>query len=290
MARYTELPMKLSDGPRVAIALILTACLSCSSAFGWGREGHAIIAAVAESRLTPQTLKAVRALLGNHSLASIASWADQVRPERDETYNWHFVDIPMSVAGFDDSRDCFLPRDKHAGAATDHQNCVVDRITFFAKVLANGAGEQQQEALKFVVHFVGDIHQPFHAIREARGGNGIHLSFFGTTNCPFQGRSAPCNLHAVWDDGLIQHAARTEGQYVALVRSLIAEQHLDAGDLGKPEGWANESHKLAEEARIDQGGSIDQGYYQKEITVINKQLALAAVRLADLLERSLSGK
>ena len=77
---------------------------------------------------------------------------------------------------------------------------------------------------------------------------------------------------------------------MALVRSLIAEQHLDAGDLGKPEGWANESHKLAEEAWIDQGGSIDQGYYQKEITVINKQLALAAVRLADLLERNLSGK
>ena len=64
--------------------------------------------------------------------------------------------------------------------------------------------EQEQEALKFVVHFVGDIHQPFHAIGEARGGNGIHLSFFGTTNCPFQGRSAPCNLHAVWDDGLIR--------------------------------------------------------------------------------------
>ena len=77
-------------------------------------------------------------MLGNHSLASIASWADQVRPERDETYNWHFADIPMSAGGFDDSRDCFLPRDKHAGAATDHQNCVVDRITFFAKALSSG--------------------------------------------------------------------------------------------------------------------------------------------------------
>ena len=87
-----------------------------------------------------------------------------------------------------------------------------------------------------------------------------------------------------------QHTARTEGQYVALIQSLIAVQHLDAGDLGTPEGWANESHKLAEKAWIDQGGSIDQKYYQREITVINKQLALAAVRLADLLERNLSGK
>ena len=76
---------------------------------------------------------------------------------------------------------------------------------------------------------------------------------------------------------------------MALIQNLIAEQHLDAGDLGKPEGWANESHKLAEEAWVDQGGVIDQGYYQREITVINKQLALAAVRLADLLERSLGG-
>jgi hypothetical protein len=229
-------------------------------------------------------------LIGNHSLASIASWADEVRPQRDETYNWHFVDIPMSAAAFDDSRDCFLPRDRHAGAATDHQNCVVDRITIFAKALANGDNGRQQEALKFVVHFVGDIHQPFHAIGEARGGNGIHISMFGTTNCPFQGRSEPCNLHAAWDDGLIHHTGRTQGQYEALIRNLIAEQHLDAGELGTPEGWANESHKLAEKAWVDQGGSIDERYYQREITVINRQLALAAVRLADLLERNLSAK
>jgi hypothetical protein len=89
---------------------------------------------------------------------------------------------------------------------------------------------------------------------------------------------------------LIQHAARTEGQYVALIQSLIAEQHLDAGDLGNPASWANESHKLAEQAWVDQGGSIDDKYYRTEIVVINKQLALAAVRLADLLERSFGGK
>ena len=157
-------------------------------------------------------------------------------------------------------------------------------------MLANGAGEQQQEALKFVVHFVGDIHQPFHAIGEARGGNGIHLSMFGSTTCQFEGRSGPCNLHAAWDGGLIQYAARTEGQYVALIKSLIAEQHLDAGDLGNTESWANKSHKLAEQAWVEQGGSIDDKYYRTEIVVINKQLALAAVRLADLLERSLGGK
>ena len=166
----------------------------------------------------------------------------------------------------------------------------MDRITFFANALASGADGQKPEALKFVVHFVGDIHQPLHAIGEARGGNSIHISFFGTTNCPFQGRSEPCNLHAAWDDGLIHHTGRTQTQHVSLVQSLIAEQHLDTGDLGKPEGWANESHKLAEQAWVDQGGSIDEQYYQKEITVINKQLALAAVRLADLLERNLGGK
>ena len=86
------------------------------------------MASLAEARLTENTKKGIRSLNGDASLASVANWADEVRPERDETYNWHFVDIPANASGFPDERDCFLPNSRHKGSTTDHHNCVVDRI------------------------------------------------------------------------------------------------------------------------------------------------------------------
>src|SRR5260370_40287662 len=122
----------------------------------WGPKGHAIVADVAASRLTPTAKKNLQALLGNESLASISSWADQVRKERDESYNWHFVDIPKDAAGFSEERDCFRPQDKHKDALSDHHNCVVDRIESFQKILGDekASPADRLEALKWIVHFV----------------------------------------------------------------------------------------------------------------------------------------
>ena len=76
------------------------------------------MASLVQNRLTENAKRGIRSLFGDASLASIANWADEVRPERDETYNWHFVDIPESASGFSDERDCFLPNSRHKGAAT----------------------------------------------------------------------------------------------------------------------------------------------------------------------------
>jgi len=145
--------------------------------YGWGREGHRIIGDIAQERLTEVTRRNIQSLIGNNTLASVANWADEIRPERDETFGWHFVDIPKDTAGFSDARDCYRPDDRHKGARDDHQNCVVDRIEYFMRVLGdkNAPREDRIEALKFIVHFVGDIHQPLHAIGEAKGGNGVHI-------------------------------------------------------------------------------------------------------------------
>ena len=104
------------------VLVFVLVCLCPITLAGWGREGHAVIAALAEAHLTPGAEQAVHALLQNQSMGSIASWADDVRPQRDETYNWHFVDIPKSAMSFDEVRDCFRPDDTHAGAQTDHHN------------------------------------------------------------------------------------------------------------------------------------------------------------------------
>jgi hypothetical protein len=263
----------------LSAAVVALTLLIPSTVVGWGHEGHEIVAALAQTRLTENTKIGTRSLIGDASLESVANWADEVRPERDETYNWHFVDIPKDASGFSDERDCFLPNSRHKGSATDHHNCVVDRIEIFKKVLSdnNASRDDRIEALKFLVHFVGDVHQPMHAIGEAAGGNGIAVTEFGSTQC---GRHA-CNLHGAWDSGLIVHTGMGRDAYVAHLEKLISDEHLTAS--GSPEDWANESHGDVRSAWVADGAQIDEVYYQKEIKVVDKRLALAGLRLAAVL-------
>lgn len=264
--------------PACVLAIVL-ASLMPWSVIAWGPQGHEVVAALAQTLLTETARNGVQSLIGTATLASVANWADQIRTQRDETYNWHFVDIPRSVSTFSEPRDCFLPNNRHAGATIDHQNCVVDRINLFKQILADPSASQNTrvEALKFVVHFVADVHQPFHAIGDASGANGIRVSEFGSTICGQQ----PCNLHATWDSGLIQHTGMALDAYVQHLEQLILSEHLTAS--GNPEDWANESHGFAQAAWLGNGGQIDEQYYQKEIKVIDERLALAGLRLAAVL-------
>lgn len=264
----------------VSIVAVIAVLLLPTIMLGWGREGHEVVGTLAEAMLSDKAKAGVQSVLGNVTLASVANWADQIRQQRQETYNWHFVDIPRNVATFDDGRDCFLPNDTHPGAATDHMNCVVDRIAFFKQVLADATKTptERQEALKFIVHFVGDVHQPFHAVGDARGANDIHITEFGTANC----NRRPCNLHAAWDSGLIDHTGMGVDAYVQHLQQLITRNHLTAS--GNPEDWANESHAAGQTAWLDDGGVVDEAYYKTQIQVVDLRLALAGLRLAALLE------
>jgi hypothetical protein len=267
---------RISPSVVVSIAFLLPAAL-----LAWGPEGHEVVAALAESLLSGTAKSGVQSVIGNATLASVSNWADQVRSQRDETYNWHFVDIPKSAAGFSEDRDCFLPTNSHAGAATDHSNCVVDRITLFKEILADTTKSPQdrEEALKFIVHFVGDVHQPFHAVGDEAGGNGVHITEFGSTQC---NGTRPCNLHGAWDSGMIEHTGMNRDAYVEHLKQFIATTNLVAS--GRPQDWANESHVAGQAAWLDDGGVIDNAYYNVQIQVVDKRLALAALRLAALLE------
>lgn len=251
----------------------------------WGPKGHAIVADIASSRLTSQTRANLKLLLGNGSLASIASWADDVRKQRDESFGWHFVDIPKDAAGFSDERDCFRPQDKHKDAQTDHRNCVVDRIQMFAQVLGseNSGREERLEALKWIVHFVADIHQPLHAVEEARGGNDIKLPVFGSEKCG----DYPCNLHWVWDSILLEHTGYSEPEYVGRVKKLIRTGQLERKAGGGPVDWANESHLQARQILDRRATAIDERYYDAYIALVDEKLALGGLRLATLLNDTL---
>lgn len=270
---------------RKAFAILLLAGFASTQLFAWGQKGHAIVADLAASRLTPQARANLQLLLGADSLASISTWADQVRKERDESFGWHFVDIPKDAPGFSRERDCFRPQENHKGAQTDHHNCVVDRIEMFQKVLADeGAPRSERvEALKWLVHFVGDLHQPLHAVEEARGGNDIKLPAFGSPKCG----DYDCNLHWVWDSMLIDHAAYSEEEYVQRLNQLIEKENLAQQARGTAEDWANESHLQAREILGQKPAAIDEQYYRSHIDLVNRKLALAGLRLAVVLNQAL---
>jgi nuclease S1 len=265
-------------------AILLISLFVPVQLFAWGAKGHQIVGDIAASRLTPQTRKNLKLLLGHETLASISTWPDEVRKQRDESYGWHFVDIPKDAEGFKDERDCFRPQDKHKDAQTDHHNCVVDRIEIFRNVLGDGnaSREQRVEALKWLVHFVGDLHQPLHAIDEARGGNDIKLSVFGSPQCG----DYPCNLHWTWDNMLLEHAGLSEPDYVRREQKLIRAEQLDAGT-GSPVDWANESHLEARRIMNEKPAAVDQAYYNAHIHLLDQRLALAGLRLAELLNNTL---
>ena len=258
---------------------------AASFCFAWGPEGHQIVGDIARHHLTPAARRALVQLLGNDDLAEISTWADEVRHDRPESYGWHFVDIPWNANEFDEARDCYHPTDRSPASLSDHHNCIVDRITMFQGVLADAHAPRTDriEALKFLVHFVGDIHQPLHATGEARGGNEIHVIEFGHRQCGHR----ECDLHGTWDAGLIHHAHVNERGYAAALNALIAREGLKPKSGGSPVNWANESFHLAHTVWMSGGSVIDDNYYRRNIPIVDHQLALAGLRLARVLNDAL---
>jgi hypothetical protein len=259
---------------------ILLALASVEQAFGWGQEGHSIIAEIAERRLDAETLRKVRVLLGGEiSMASIASWADDYRALHPETGGWHFVNIPLDKTAYDPARDC----------NPDKGDCVVHAIGRFTAALSDCSKSlsDRSDALKFVVHFVGDIHQPLHDEtrfdpdgKDDHGGNLVPVTFFGQNT----------NLHVVWDTGLIMHTVYAWGAYVTRLQTgWLNGRDMSLLESGTAIDWATEAHKFAQDIAYDvpADGALSNAYYAKALPIIDRQLALAGVRLARLLRDNL---
>jgi hypothetical protein len=267
------------------IAVLTLLIFLSTQSFAWGPKGHKVVGAIAQSHLTESARLNLQSLLGDASLASLANWADEVKGKRPETFGWHFVDIPKDAGTFSQARDCYRPDEKYPSSKDDHHNCIVDRISMFKQILGDQSAPQADriEALKFLVHFVGDIHQPLHAVEDGRGGNDIHVVEFGSPQCG-KGR---CNFHFVWDISLIEHAGLSEQDYVTRLEQLIVARNLSTKAIGTPEDWANESYRWAQKVWLNEGGAVDESYYQANIGIVDERLALAGLRLASVLNEVL---
>jgi len=273
-------------GQTSAVRLALRAVLLASgvvaaltqNARAWGLEGHHIAAEIAERYLEPEAARQVHELLAIENattLAEVSTWADDIRGQRRDTAPWHYVNIPIhpqyGPPAYDAERDC--PRG----------NCVVSKIDEFTAELRDRAVPRRErlEALKFLVHFVADIHQPLHCADDHdRGGNDVHISFLGHTT----------TLHALWDSGLLEAAQITdERSYAAKLAQLITPANLEKWRRGSPSDWATESYGIARSiyGESQEARSLQVFYEAELLPVVNTQLEKAGVRLAGVLNQAL---
>ena len=278
---------------RTVLVLAIAAALfsSIDSLVAWGGQGHRLVGLIAAERLTPVAKQNVGWLLDGQTLADISSWADSLTSDQVQTSYWHYLNIPPAAAGYDRDRDCPKQPGVEAGSRSDRwRDCVVDRIAYWEERLGDPKLDRADRAtaLKFIVHFIGDLHQPFHALGVGRGGNDVKVRVFGEANCGNDPqRPNPCNLHSVWDGRLIARKTLDDTAYLAELRTLITAKGFGSQPPGTPAQWAEQSFRLAKEALVRPDTNIDEGYYQRHITVIDERLALGGVRLAAVLNRVL---
>lgn len=283
MKRRPTSPLLASPLLAFLLICLLLSGFSPLPARAWGGQGHKLVAMVAADHLTPVARSNVEALLGAETLADVASWPDAYRPLETQTALWHYVSIPVESDAYNRDRDCPTQPNVKLGSTGDvWRDCVVDRILFFESRAADTTLDypDRATALKYLVHFIGDLHQPFHAYGPERGGNGITVVEFGSAACG----NRPCNLHAVWDSGLIQHRQLSDADYLALLEKGIRSSPPVATP-DDPAAWAARSHALAIQAAVPQNGAVDQAYFDREIPVVDQQLQLAGLRLAAVLNR-----
>jgi hypothetical protein len=281
--------------------LALTCCLIRPfTAFGWWETGHQTVARVAAAHLTPAARAKVAEILDvpdtqaavAEALVKASTWADETKNET-KTGDWHYIDLTLQDRKSDIPLRC------------KDDNCAPARIALFSAQLANRPADarwSQLDALRFLVHFVGDIHQPMHAISDADlGGNCERL------DPPID---TARNLHALWDGGIIKAMDMDDK---ALAASLEQETRPTDVERGNEDDWTWESHKIAMKdiyaklhvpteppifpancgeapATITEfHPQIDSLYVDSMKRVVREQLLAGGLRLAKLLNQAFAG-
>jgi hypothetical protein len=266
---------------KTLILSLALAAMTFSPSLAWDKTGHQAVAQIAAARLTPAAQAAVTDLLDAKDaitgMTDIAAWADEIRRGRGETAHWHYVDIEITNAGYDAARDC----------AND--DCIVAQITKEIAIVKDKtlAKPVRAEALKFLIHFLGDIHQPLHcADNQDKGGNKLLL----------MAGAKKTNLHSVWDNATVAAIGPDAATIAATLSPKITPEIAAQWLTGTPEVWANESFMIAKmkiyPAFPGSGPTpapimLPEGYPASVGPITAMQLAKAGVRLAAVLNDAL---
>ncbi len=269
--RLEQACIRLASGATLMLAALL---ITGRIGFAWGPEGHRVVAILTERYLQPETRARVQYLLGSESLEDASLWADQIaHGTRPETAPWHYIDIPLRDSRIDLQADC------------PQGQCVLVKTAEFGAVLGNvhASRETRYEALKFVVHFIADLHQPLHCEdNHDKGGNTQTVIF----------KDHPDNLHWVWDTGLVEEINYDPRSLAGELEREMTSAQRASWQTGSLESWVLESHRLAQTVAYRRTWTLgtpalDRNYDRRAQDVIKMQLEKAAVRLAFILNQQL---
>ena len=279
-------------------ALAAALLLAAQGALAWGPQGHRTVGAIADRLLTPAAQAEVLRLLqndrdkfdapsGRTTLEAVSVWADELHGTPGARSSWHYDDVPICGS------------EEKARYCPDGQ-CNTEQLQRLIGVLgdARAPPRERDEALKWVVHLVGDIHQPLHAADNGdHGGNLVPVALEGVHTRGSE------NLHRAWDNDLVQLVlhARNRQQPPPDIDALAAEASSLAQEVGQgsPESWSRESNNLARNVAYHYAGFacnsrpagvvvLDAAYLDDAELVVRERLLLAGARLAALLNRALA--
>jgi hypothetical protein len=289
-------PTTLKRG--LAVVAAMSALSFPAVALAWGYEGHEVVAAIARGYLTPQArmrvdqmLAADQDTLTAHDMLDEATWADSYRNSHKETGTWHFVDIELDHPDLKEA--CFgFPASGPTASQGPARDCIVDKLAEFSKELGDPAtpAAERLMALKFVLHFVGDIHQPLHdSDNHDKGGNCVLLSLGGLR---------VVNLHSYWDTVTVSGLGEDPQTVATMLAARITPEDKTAWEKGDPQSWALEGFNIAKTRIYTIGSSrgcgldpsplgLPSGYEEMARQVVSTQLEKGGVRLAAVLNRAL---
>ena len=278
---------------RLVFATALLTLAISPAALAWSALGHRMVGELAQRHISPAALAQVELLLAGEpdpTLAGVADWADRLRdldPERFKaTSRWHYVNTPPGLdCDYDAARDC------------PGGNCVIGAIQAQRRILADRSQplEARRDALKFIVHFVGDVHQPMHANNhDDLGGNKYQVSLRTELQPEAYARKhyvdgvMGTNLHSIWDYYILGAEGLSLAQYSDRLDALPWPPMPADGPQTGPEAWAGESCRLIEARHVyPDGHKMDRSYLDEYRPLAEQRVRQAAWRLAQILDADL---
>lgn len=267
---------------KIRLLLALAVIFVIPSAAAWSVRGHRLVGALAQAELTPRAQRAVTVLLAGEpepTLAGVSTWADDVRANDPVlgklSAPWHYVSIHAPSCAYNEATDC------------PDGNCVVGAIRAQAAILADARQPlaARRQALKFVVHFVGDVHQPLHSNnREDKGGNTVQIQM-PLADGTLQGS----NMHTLWDKGLVNLTGLDEPAYLSRLRvlPLVVTSPPDALPPAGAE-WAEAACRIsAAPGFYPDSANLPADYPARWTPKIDEQLRRAGSHLAQVLNAAL---
>jgi len=243
--------------------LFLQIILLLNLAFSWGKTGHRTAGEVAEHFLTKKTKIEIKKILQNPSLAIASTWSDEMRSNPDfRKYNpWHYANMPLNIT--------------YANSKKSSKGDIVQAIKLSKSKLKDNDVSFEEKAfyLRYLVHLIGDIHQPLHVGRgEDRGGNDIKVKWFGDDS----------NLHRVWDTNMIDNYQMS---YTELSSHLLLSFSSENIELLSENEWIDESQNKVKiiYSNVRNGDYLGYDYIYENFDIVKIQLFTAGYRLAGTL-------